>query len=383
MFILITSFGFIVGILLIIFRDKFSKENIWLSLFILSNASYAVFSKALFEDSNKWIVKLFFPYFVTFNYSSGAFLLLYFIFKTKPERGFKFHDVLHFLIPIILFFNSTPFIFFKGEVRDALFSTLNASPTKLLNFPYLFFEYKYHLLGRPLLALISVLISIYLVINSYLNNKFKFISKIEMRYIVILLLSSLIHYYYSTTAILSLSNHPEDFLTANSYQSWILIPRISIAIMLISILFFPQIIFQKFFPNTLSEFQITKKSRLESANPSSAPQYDLANIDQVVKKYLGSKPFLRPGFSLFNFSEETKIPQHQLTYYLKVYHEQTFNDFKNNLRIQHAIELLESGVAKNHTLETISITCGFRSRTNFIDSFKKVTGKTPSDYLKS
>lgn len=92
---------------------------------------------------------------------------------------------------------------------------------------------------------------------------------------------------------------------------------------------------------------------------------------------------MKPGFSLFNFSEETKIPQHQITYYLKVVHDKSFNDFKNYLRIKHAIELLESGVAKNHTLETISINCGFRSRTNFIDAFKKVTGKTPSDYLKA
>jgi AraC-like DNA-binding protein len=60
-----------------------------------------------------------------------------------------------------------------------------------------------------------------------------------------------------------------------------------------------------------------------------------------------------------------------------------FNDWKNDMRVEHAIELIKHGQAKNQTIESIAYSCGFLSRSNFVNSFKKKTGLTPSEYLKS
>jgi AraC-like DNA-binding protein len=43
--------------------------------------------------------------------------------------------------------------------------------------------------------------------------------------------------------------------------------------------------------------------------------------------------------------------------------------------------LLSEGFKQKLTLEAIGLECGFGSRTNFYNAFKKVTGKTPSEYL--
>lgn len=383
MFELVSTLGLLVGILLILFRDKPSLENIWLALFFISNVLYAVLTQALFLNENRWIVNTFFPYFVTFNYSSGPFLYFYFRYKARPERKFSLKDLSHFIIPFILFLNSSPYIFIKEEIKDSFLNSISGTPANLLKFPYLFFEYQYQVWGRPILTLIYVLVCSFMLWKSYSRDRFKFFSHFEMRYLVILLGTCLVHYYFSITALVNFSVAPPITQTILDYKNWIMIPRISFFLMLISILFFPQLIFQKFFPNTLPESHLLKRVALRADGSAIVPQYDLELIAKVVNEYLVSKPYLKQGFSLFNFSEETKIPQHQLTYYLKVIHEQTFNDFKNNLRIEHAIELLESGKAKNQTLESISIECGYRSRTNFIDAFKKITGKTPSDYLKA
>jgi AraC-like DNA-binding protein len=363
---------------LIIFRDKPHTSNIWLALFFASNAFYVILTNSLLVDEKKWIVSTFFPYFVSFNSSSGVFLYFYFLLKLKPERKITSKDLWHFLIPLILFINSTPFIFLKTEFKDQLLHSIQANPSNLVKIPTLLFGYYYQTAVRPISSFIYVLICGFLLWKSHKRDAFKFVSAYETRFLVILIALSLIHYFTSVTSLFNLLFIDLSILSQELFDRMIFIPRAAYVLILLSIWFFPQIIFQKFFPSSHSETHIfTKKSN------AALPQYDLDAIHEVVKEYLKEKPCLKPGFSLFKFAEETKIPQHQLTYYLKVKYDQTFNDFKNFVRIQHAIELLESGVAKNHTLETISITCGFRSRTNFIESFKKVTGKTPSDYLKA
>jgi AraC-like DNA-binding protein len=60
----------------------------------------------------------------------------------------------------------------------------------------------------------------------------------------------------------------------------------------------------------------------------------------------------------------------------------TILKWKNQLRIQEAIQLLKAGEAETNTLESVGKACGYKSRSNFIDSFKSQTGESPSVFLK-
>ena len=60
-----------------------------------------------------------------------------------------------------------------------------------------------------------------------------------------------------------------------------------------------------------------------------------------------------------------------------------FNDFVNSFRIRLAQERLRSETYRNYTVEAIGQSVGFRSKSAFYQAFKKQTGLSPSQYLKS
>lgn len=55
-----------------------------------------------------------------------------------------------------------------------------------------------------------------------------------------------------------------------------------------------------------------------------------------------------------------------------------FNEYINNLRIEHAIHLLQ--VYPEHTLQAIATDSGFNNMATFHTSFKKKTGMTPMEF---
>lgn len=82
-------------------------------------------------------------------------------------------------------------------------------------------------------------------------------------------------------------------------------------------------------------------------------------------------------------SADTDIPAHHLSYYLNEHLKINFNTWKNDLRINHVISLIESGSYETLTLDALSKQSGFGSRSSFINAFKLKTGQTPSEYLQN
>ena len=132
--------------------------------------------------------------------------------------------------------------------------------------------------------------------------------------------------------------------------------------------------------NSLEEslVPVDQEINIGAENPS--------NFTQIAEKlalYFYGKPYLQPGFNLSIITNETDIPYHKVTSYFTVYLGIPFNDWKNDMRVEHSIELIKHGQAKNQTIESIAFSCGFLSRSNFVNSFKKKTGLTPSEYIKT
>jgi len=379
LFELISFFGLLVSLLLVAFHRRNTTDNIFLALYFASNTFYALTIQSFFTAELRWIVNLTFPYFILLNQNSGVFLWLYLKKKFYPNLKLSKWDFLHFLPSIFIFVNSSPYIFLnlveKTYYLDLFFKSHGAN----ISFPTLFIEYKYQT-GYRMIATVGY--SVFGIINFLIlfrTKKLPQLLSFEIKYIVGLLLVSLIYYLSSLYVMYQIGDSiVRKVLMETNYADLFIYARLSYFGLIVFNFFFPQIIFQSL--NSTKEPKV-KKSNLE-LDEKVLPNYDLDAIERQLEEYLQTKPFLKPGFSLYQFAEETKLPSHQLSYYLKVRFNQNFNDFKNQLRIEYAIEQLDLGMAKSHTLETISQNCGFRSRTNFVDAFKKVTGKTPSDYLK-
>lgn len=105
-------------------------------------------------------------------------------------------------------------------------------------------------------------------------------------------------------------------------------------------------------------------------------------FEKELENYLASHPFVKKDFSLSQMSFDLKMPERFLSNYFNKEMQKTFGEWKNDLRIEYACQLIEEGNAKKITIEAISTDAGFVSRSKFIDAFKARKGVTPSVYIK-
>ena len=106
-------------------------------------------------------------------------------------------------------------------------------------------------------------------------------------------------------------------------------------------------------------------------------------LKSKIDTYLLTLPYLNIHFTLSVMSAEIDIPAHHLSYYLNEHLQINFNTWKNDLRINHVINLINSGSYESLTLDALSKQSGFGSRSSFINAFKLKTGLTPSEYLQN
>jgi transcriptional regulator GlxA family with amidase domain len=111
-----------------------------------------------------------------------------------------------------------------------------------------------------------------------------------------------------------------------------------------------------------------------------------ADVDQKITEllaaYLPQKTYLEKRFSIAKLSYDLNISERVLSNYFNAYLETSFSSWKNKLRIQQAVKLIEESQLKYLTIEGVGEMVGFQSRTNFIEVFKEHMGKSPSEYLK-
>lgn len=96
----------------------------------------------------------------------------------------------------------------------------------------------------------------------------------------------------------------------------------------------------------------------------------------IVKKEL----YLKPNFTLDEAAKELDVTKHLLSQYLNVVLGKSFSNIINEYRIEKAKKLLKT--ESNFSVEGIGYESGFNSKSTFFTTFKKITGKTPTEYQK-
>lgn len=137
-----------------------------------------------------------------------------------------------------------------------------------------------------------------------------------------------------------------------------------------------------------SEATVKDNENKHQAPPPPSNQLPGERRDSIMKIIIEaaktSQEIYSPKFTVAKFSEIIGIPAKQVSQVINESTGDNFNVFINRYRIKKACRMLDD-VEKygGYTIENIGLNVGFRSRTAFISSFKKVTGLTPSDYLKA
>ena len=94
-----------------------------------------------------------------------------------------------------------------------------------------------------------------------------------------------------------------------------------------------------------------------------------------------SKPYLEPKLSLSNLADDLNISVNHLSQVINQYEEKNFFDFVNSYRVKEFKERVHDPANKNYSILAVALDSGFNSKSSFNQVFKKITGKTPSQYM--
>ena len=96
-----------------------------------------------------------------------------------------------------------------------------------------------------------------------------------------------------------------------------------------------------------------------------------------------TKGFLKKGLSIRELAHELKTNTKYLSKTINDHKNLNFNTYINQLRINYTIKLLQSNhKLRNYNVKHLAEEVGFNNAKAFSRSFRKVTGKKPSIYLK-
>jgi AraC-like DNA-binding protein len=101
----------------------------------------------------------------------------------------------------------------------------------------------------------------------------------------------------------------------------------------------------------------------------------------VLQEYMEKeKPYLDADITIRSLSESVDIPIHHLSIVINSLCEKNFAMFINEYRIREALSVLSTNENKEANILSIAFHSGFNSKSSFNSAFKKITGKTPSEY---
>jgi AraC-like DNA-binding protein len=128
----------------------------------------------------------------------------------------------------------------------------------------------------------------------------------------------------------------------------------------------------------VSEEKISHKYAKQSVSENEIDSY----YDSLVTFMNEKKPFLHEDLTIRELSEMVSIPIHHLSIVINSRLNRNFTTFINEYRIAEVRRMLKDEQPDNINILAIAFRCGFNSKSSFNNVFKKITGETPSQYLK-
>lgn len=139
----------------------------------------------------------------------------------------------------------------------------------------------------------------------------------------------------------------------------------------------------------LSNYLFTSSSRIFqktwlNEKYQSSGMVDHPDTLNEITSFINQSGFaLQQNITLQSLSDELGIPATYISQAINSGLGVNFNEYINRFRIEKAIEYLEDPQYSHLNIEGIGKNVGFKSKSSFYAAFKKVTGSTPSAYLKS
>jgi AraC-like DNA-binding protein len=396
-YLLIINIGFIAIIFLIHFkftRKDFAANRLF--SFFLFCIGYTSFTLLLF--STKWILEV--PHFAR----TGT-LVLYLIYpsaylytrKLLKQESWKWSDLIHLLPAFIYTIDLLPYFLLDGDQkRLKLLADFASGKVYITTDSWLFSPY-FHFAVRSFISMFYVVLLTILWVKNFYGDENAVFRK-ENRYLAqwTFVLTLLLLIGITPSLIVFLFKIELDLATLLNSSLYF------ITICFALFLFFrPEIIYgvkgiwvdedpQKGTSTTgqeVLEQSVLKAPEVVAEVPKKVYLREdvVEMIGRRIETYLNDEQsFLTSGFSISDLSAAVGHPVHQISAYLNSHLGMNFNEYINSYRINYLLHMLkENPDWSKYTLEALGQKVGFSNRYTFLNAFKKVTGETPSAYLKA
>jgi YesN/AraC family two-component response regulator len=95
------------------------------------------------------------------------------------------------------------------------------------------------------------------------------------------------------------------------------------------------------------------------------------------------KVFRESELSLADLARRLNTQPNYLSQVINEREGKNFYDYINSLRVEEFMHLVASPDSRKYTLLGLAQECGFNSKSSFNRYFKKVTGKSPSEFMQA
>ena len=147
---------------------------------------------------------------------------------------------------------------------------------------------------------------------------------------------------------------------------------------------FPSLVFKIFIVIYLPVSAITLFKTINKNNvlqPSNEFSSSLLIIDNNLVKALNENlVFLNPNLNIKQLARDIGTNEKYLSQLINKKYKTSYSNFINEFRVNYAKKLLLNVEYENYTLQSIGSMSGFKSKSSFNLTFKKISGFTPTDF---
>lgn len=342
--------------------------------------TWLIFVAYFTNDERMLVHPHFFRLSTPFVYLIYPLAFLFQEFMLNPERRFRNRDLVHFLPFALNFVELIPFYISSSEFKLAYIQEVIRQNAlhKIADNPYSWITMQTHQVLRLIqfsLYQVAIMIRLWLFLKGKSAQFFQ-----ANRLILSWLILSAVFKCITLVLLISLTFFP--YLKPFSFHWFDMLKILDFIIIAIFLLINPRLLDGI----TLKEMVVNHLNRGDHFVETTAKKFEteFQLFSKIENALYENQGFLREDITLQTLSDATDISPRKISACLKNVKNVSFPDYINSLRIQYIEEKVASDpIWSKYTFEAMAYECGFGSRSNFYQVFKKLKGVSPKTYFEN
>jgi AraC-like DNA-binding protein len=369
-YILLSFAVFVIGCVLIsiiIYRNaRLPATLLSLSLFALT---YSIFLIFCFESRYILLVPFLYRTGGLAGYLITPALYLYIIFVLHERRRFKWLDTIHLLPALLYLVDFMPFFLKSNESKLEMLEAMFNDPKAVLYFQegWLVPSGMHNIVRNA----VSLVYFFFLGRALFHPEHYK---AYQAGYKVLNWFRAITFLYF----LLSLAGIAT-ILILPSPSAW---PFTVLAILLIFLMISLILFSEPYILYGYDDHKVKRPHDEKAKSPGLPPQLG-EQVGLKLRSYIRDKQYLHKNIKLDAVAKDLDVKPYILSAYINSEYQMHFTDLINHYRIQYIKEGLLNEEWSDLTLEAIAEKAGFSNRTTFLTAFKKDTGMTPTNFMRS